>query len=316
MGRKPPLPSRRSPCSARSSRPNSWFSTPSSCRRCTFTCAAASASRFTRQPQPLHAARPVQRARVPVLRRPAKASRGRPVSDLAPLAEQWTTLREEAQSLFDEGRIRALANNDVGFNSFFKRGWKRFCVKWYGDPLASAQALCPRTVALCSRPFPRSRRRCLRFSSPARTESAPRSVRRLASLPSGAGDAQLGRLLIVVDGERYSWRDGEAVMFDGHHPLGGQQDADDAHHPVLRRRAAANQQADDADQPVRDREFRQDQRDHKTSKASPSVRSTALRQGEFTRSAAGSTISSRTLKRRNKRCPSRRVDARARAPCT
>ena len=89
--------------------------------------------------------------------------------DLAPLAEQWTMLREEAQSLFDEGHIRgALANNDVGFHSFFKRGWKRFYVKWYGDPLASAQTLC-RVRWLCSRPFPRSRRRCSRFSSPART---------------------------------------------------------------------------------------------------------------------------------------------------
>jgi beta-hydroxylase len=51
--------------------------------------------------------------------------------------------------LFDEGRIRsATANNDWGFYSFFKSGWKRFYLKWYDDVLPSAQALCPKTVAL------------------------------------------------------------------------------------------------------------------------------------------------------------------------
>jgi beta-hydroxylase len=33
--------------------------------------------------------------------------------------------------LFDEGFIRAAAkNNDWGFYSFFKSGWKRFYLKW------------------------------------------------------------------------------------------------------------------------------------------------------------------------------------------
>ena len=39
-------------------------------------------------------------------------------------------------------------NDDIGFNSFFKRGWKRFYVKWYDQALPSAQALCPKTVEL------------------------------------------------------------------------------------------------------------------------------------------------------------------------
>ncbi len=46
---------------------------------------------------------------------------------------------------------------------------------------------------------------------------------------------------IVVDGERYSWRDGEAVMFDETfiHWAENKTD-DDPHHPVLRHRAAAH----------------------------------------------------------------------------
>jgi beta-hydroxylase len=40
--------------------------------------------------------------------------------ELAPLQENWQTIRGEALQLFDEGRIRAASTyNDLGFNSFF-----------------------------------------------------------------------------------------------------------------------------------------------------------------------------------------------------
>src|SRR5215813_4223527 len=69
--------------------------------------------------------------------------------ELAPLSANWRMIRDEALKLSDEGYIRAaLHNNDIGFNSFFKRGWKRFYLKWYDQPLPSARALCPRTVEL------------------------------------------------------------------------------------------------------------------------------------------------------------------------
>ena len=46
---------------------------------------------------------------------------------LKALKENWQTIRGEALRLFDEGHIRAAATyNDLGFNSFFKTGWKRF----------------------------------------------------------------------------------------------------------------------------------------------------------------------------------------------
>ena len=69
--------------------------------------------------------------------------------ELAPLSANWRLIREEAQKLSDDGHMRAaLHNNDIGFNSFFKRGWRRFYLKWYDQPLPSARALCPRTVDL------------------------------------------------------------------------------------------------------------------------------------------------------------------------
>ncbi len=135
--------------------------------------------------------------------------------ELAPLQDNWKMIRDEALQLFDEGHIRAAATyNDLGFNSFFRRGWKRFYLKWYDVPQQSALALCPRTVALL--------------------ESIPSINGAMFTLLPAGGD--LGRhrdpyagslrfhmglqtpnsdaCRIVVDGEPYAWRDGEAVIFD------------------------------------------------------------------------------------------------------
>jgi beta-hydroxylase len=69
--------------------------------------------------------------------------------ELKVLRDNWQTIRDEALQLFDEGHIRAAAkNNDWGFYSFFKSGWKRFYLKWYEDFLPSARSLCPKTVEL------------------------------------------------------------------------------------------------------------------------------------------------------------------------
>ena len=71
--------------------------------------------------------------------------------ELDVLKDNWQAIREEAMHLFDEGYIRAAEkNNDAGFGSFFKKGWKRFYLKWYDKALPSAELLCPKTVELVS----------------------------------------------------------------------------------------------------------------------------------------------------------------------
>src|SRR5579862_5471513 len=87
--------------------------------------------------------------------------------ELAPLCENWCTIREEALGLFDEGRIRAVN--------------------------AAMFALLPPGSRLGAHrdPFAGSLRYHLGLVTP---------------------NADTCR--IVVDGEAYSWRDGEPVMFD------------------------------------------------------------------------------------------------------
>ncbi len=131
------------------------------------------------------------------------------------LKQNWQKIRDEAIALNEQAAIKASEDlDDMGFNSFFKTGWKRFYLKWYGSDLPSARRLCPQTCALLEQ-----------------IESVKGGM--FAMLPPGARlvrhrDPYAGSLryhlglvtpnddgcYLNVDGEHYSWRDGEAVMFD------------------------------------------------------------------------------------------------------
>ena len=71
--------------------------------------------------------------------------------ELRPLLEHWMQVRDEAVHLYERGSIKASDRyDDVGFNSFFKAGWKRFYLKWYDSAHPSARTLCPLTTHLLS----------------------------------------------------------------------------------------------------------------------------------------------------------------------
>ena len=137
------------------------------------------------------------------------------IDDLAILRNNWEVIRDEALSLSEDGEIKAADGlNDAGFNSFFRHGWTRFYLKWYGDPLPSAVRKCPKTLEVLKQ-----------------TPSIKAAM--FASLPSGGKlmphrDPFAGSLryhlglktpnsdecFILVDGQKHSWRDGEDVLFD------------------------------------------------------------------------------------------------------
>jgi beta-hydroxylase len=147
---------------------------------------------------------------------PAKPILDRPkFPHLDPLRDGWRTIREEALHLFDEGYIRAAEkHNDASFGSFFKEGWKRFYLKWYGEPLPSAHALCPETVAMLEK-IPSVKAAMFALLPPGSKLNPHRdpfagSLRYHLGLITPNSDA----CHIVVDGKDYSWRDGEDVIFD------------------------------------------------------------------------------------------------------
>ncbi|EGH44642.1 aspartyl/asparaginyl beta-hydroxylase, partial [Pseudomonas syringae pv. pisi str. 1704B] len=120
-----------------------------------------------------------------------------------------------AMHLFDEGYIRAAEkNNDAGFGSFFKKGWKRFYLKWYDKALPSAEALCPKTVELVnSIPNVKGAMFALlpggSHLNPHRDPFAGSLRYHLGLSTPNSDDCR-----IFVDGKEYAWRDGQDVMFD------------------------------------------------------------------------------------------------------
>src|SRR5471032_315291 len=135
--------------------------------------------------------------------------------DLAPLQAHWQEIRAEALRLNEAGRIGvATGYNDLGFNSFFRSGWKRFYLKWYGEELASARDACPRTVELLAR-IP-SIKGAMFASLPPEGKLVRHRDPYAGSLRYHLGLATPNSpaCYIEVDGQPYYWRDGEAVVFD------------------------------------------------------------------------------------------------------
>ena len=135
--------------------------------------------------------------------------------ELKLLQENWEVIRDEAIGLNNASRIKASDDlDDLGFNSFFRTGWKRFYLKWYGATLTSANQLCPNTVALINK---------IPSIKGAMFTMLPPGARLVKHRDPYAGSLRYHLGLVTpnsddcyidVDGQKYSWRDGEAVIFD------------------------------------------------------------------------------------------------------
>lgn len=131
------------------------------------------------------------------------------------LKENWETIRDEAMNLLKNEYIKAADGyTDAGFNSFFRRGWKRFYIKWYGDYHPSAKKLCPNTIKLIEK-TPGINAAMFALLPP-----GGRLVRHRDPY-AGSMRYHLGLItpnnddcFIFVDNQKYAWRDGEDVIFD------------------------------------------------------------------------------------------------------
>jgi len=136
-------------------------------------------------------------------------------ADLKPLRDNWETIRDEAKRLYEAGHIAsAEKHNDLAFNSFFKRGWRRFYLKWYGDFMPSAKEICPKTVELVQS-IP-SVNAALFALLPGHSKLGEHRDPFAGSLRYHLGliTPNSDQCRIYVDGTPYAWRDGQAVLFD------------------------------------------------------------------------------------------------------
>jgi len=132
------------------------------------------------------------------------------------LRDNWEVIRDEALKLQQSGEVkRSDKFDDIGFNSLFKAGWKRFYLKWYKNGnLPSAEELCPKTTELLSQ--------CPNVKAAMFTMLPPggKLVRHRDPFAGsmryhlGLSTPNSAECYMDVDGERKGWFDGQDFMFD------------------------------------------------------------------------------------------------------
>ncbi|MCU4317133.1 aspartyl/asparaginyl beta-hydroxylase domain-containing protein [Acinetobacter bereziniae] len=140
------------------------------------------------------------------------------------IRENWTIIREEAIALASSGLFDVIKTPgadgyyDVGFRTFYKRGWSKFYLKWYGTTHVSAQRLCPKTLALLHQ-VPEIRGAMFSLL-PAGSELSFHADPIGSSLRYHLGLATPNseNCQINIDGQTTTWFDGEDFVFDETYP--------------------------------------------------------------------------------------------------
>lgn len=135
--------------------------------------------------------------------------------ELRAIAARWREIADEGRRLLEMGAVTvATGPNDLGFHTFFKRGWTRFYLCWYGETPPSARQACPVTTRILGA-APSIKGAMFAYLPPGAILGRHRdpfagSLRFHLGLETPNDDA----CWIAVDGVRYSWRDGEGALFD------------------------------------------------------------------------------------------------------
>jgi beta-hydroxylase len=138
------------------------------------------------------------------------------VPGLELVRQNYDLIRDEAKALLDAGIFqRPPADDEPGYNSFEKRGWRRYPIKWYSRSCRpSAVSACPQTCSVLERaPAIRSAMfvvlppggRIGRHHDPLAT-----SLRYHIGLVTPNSE----RCALRLDGRAYPWHDGEELLFD------------------------------------------------------------------------------------------------------
>lgn len=136
------------------------------------------------------------------------------------LRDNWLLIRDEALALKATGVFEDIKTPgssgyyDIGFRTFYKRGWSKFYLCWYGTSHQSAQRLCPQTMALI-REIPQIKGAMFSIL-PAHSELSLHSDPMASSLRYHlALDTPNSELCFInVDTEKVDWYDGKDFVFD------------------------------------------------------------------------------------------------------
>jgi len=140
--------------------------------------------------------------------------------ELDEIQNNWEVIREEVVNLYRQRYFEltkkpgSQAFYDIGFRTFFKYGWSRFYLKWYGYTHDSAKKLCPNTVRILEQ-IPSVNGAM--FSILPVNGQLTRHLDPLACslrYHLGLDTPNSDDCFINVDGVSYSWRNSKALLFD------------------------------------------------------------------------------------------------------
>ena len=140
--------------------------------------------------------------------------------ELQEIQDNWETIRAEAMALRAAGGFDSISEPnsasyyDIGFRTFYKYGWTKFYLNWYGYTHQSAKRSCPKTVEILSK-IPSINGAMFSVLPPSglltrHLDPFACSLRYHLGLDTPNDDA----CYINIDDQKYSWRDGEPLLFD------------------------------------------------------------------------------------------------------
>ena len=140
--------------------------------------------------------------------------------ELDPIQDNWETIKDEVVNLYRQRYFEVTkepnseASYDIGFRTFFKYGWSKFYLKWYGHTHDSAKKLCPKTVKILEN-IP-SVNGAMFTVLPVNGQLTRHLDPIACSLRYhlGLDTPNSDDCYINIDGVSYSWRNGEALLFD------------------------------------------------------------------------------------------------------
>lgn len=146
------------------------------------------------------------------------------LKNIAVLRDNWQVIRDEAHALEATGAFEDIKTPgsagyyDVGFRTFYKRGWSKFYLTWYGTHHRSAQRLCPKTVALLNQ-VPQVRGAMFSIL-PSGSELSLHADPMASSLRYhlGLDTPNSAACYINVDGIPCVWHNGQDFVFDETYP--------------------------------------------------------------------------------------------------
>lgn len=131
------------------------------------------------------------------------------------LEDNWKIIRDEALSLIDKGKTTSIQGDTFFKEKITSDGkWKKYYIKWYSGIPKEVEKDCPNTVKLINS-IPEIKLAMFSILEPgAYIKPHYGPFKSCLRYHLGLDTPQSGDCYIIVGDERYSWRNGESVLFD------------------------------------------------------------------------------------------------------